>query len=338
MKSKKLLTLALSSALLFGSFAGTGSADASYRNAFKDITEQNVYYDVIHSMAKDKIINGYEDKTFKSNETINRKQAAALVNRAAKLEKVTEFKAPKDLSINNAYYEDIKKLMEAGLLEVDANGNINPNTELTRGEMAKILAIAFDLNPANSSPLIDVSKEVEPYVAALYQAGVTTGYQDGTFKEKQSLTRSNYAVFMYRAMNLDESGVINEEAKGQIAYANSYIGKYGKGEVPMPNKYKGMRPIDQQEIVNKDYDKFVSSMPRGAYKGKMPLSSSSLYTGVVSEISKVSGLSFEDIEKHIEKAAKTGDTIYFKGTNNQEYFLIFGFSSNLVAVGEKHTK
>lgn len=338
MKSKKLLALALSSAVLFGSFAGGNPADASYRNAFKDITEQNVYYDVIHSMAKDKIINGYEDKTFKPNETINRKQAAALVNRAAKLKKVTEFKAPKDLSIKNAYYKDIKKLMEAGLLETDSSGNINPNAPLTRGEMAKILAVAFNLKPASSSPLTDVSKNVEKYVASLYQAGVTTGYPDKTFKENQSLTRSNYAVFMYRAMNLDESGVINEEAKGQIAYANSYIGKYGKGKVPMPNKYKGMERQSHQSIINKQYDEFVSAMPRGAFKMKIGVRSSESYTAVISQISEATGLKFEDVENYIEKAAKTGETVKFKDSNNQEYFLIFGYSTSNIAVGEIHSK
>src|SRR5690606_8670639 len=41
----------------------------------------------------------------------------------------------------------------------------------------------------------------EEYVKALYANGVTTGYEDGTFKPNQSLNRAHYSVFLYRAMN-----------------------------------------------------------------------------------------------------------------------------------------
>lgn len=149
-------------------------AATTYAKTFSDVSKKNVYYDIIHEMAQSGIISGYEDSTFKPNETISRKHAAALISRAIeKLPRTTTFKAPKDLSTNNAYYKDIKKLMEAGLLAVDSKGNINPNKALTRGEMAKILAIAYDLETTGMNPLKDVSKANAKYVSALYNTGVT---------------------------------------------------------------------------------------------------------------------------------------------------------------------
>ncbi|MFP3916238.1 S-layer homology domain-containing protein [Lysinibacillus telephonicus] len=184
--------------------------------SFKDVSSKNVYHDIIVEMANQSIINGYEDGTFRPNQSITRKHASALINRAVDLPETEEFTQPKDLSSKNANYNDIKALIKADLLEVDGKGNINPNAPLTRGEMAKIISVAFNLEGDKNS-LKDVSKGIEPYVSALYENDVTTGYEDGTFREKESLTRSHFAVFMYRAMNIDrDSEVIeaDQETKG----------------------------------------------------------------------------------------------------------------------------
>lgn len=171
--------------------------------SFSDVSTKNPYYDIIHTMTEKGIIKGYENGTFKPNETLSRKHAATLINRAVTLKSVKNVAVPKDLTKSNAYYTDIMALLNAGLIEVDSKGNVNPNKALSRGEMAKILATAFNLKGSKHS-LKDVSKTYDSYVAALYENNVTTGFEDGTFKEKQSLTRSHYAVFMYRAMGLDK--------------------------------------------------------------------------------------------------------------------------------------
>ncbi|MEK5231885.1 S-layer homology domain-containing protein [Lysinibacillus sp. FSL K6-0232] len=182
-------------------------------DAFKDVKISNPYYQMIHEMRDAGIIRGYEDGTFRPNTTISREHAAALVSRALTindltLDKKVEFKQPKDLSTSSPYYDDIKMLIEAGLLKTDAKGNINPKVELKRGEMAKILAVAFNLEVKADYVFQDVKgSEYEEYVKALYSNGVTTGYEDYTFKLDNSLTRVHYVLFMHRAMNLDNDFV-----------------------------------------------------------------------------------------------------------------------------------
>lgn len=171
--------------------------------SFSDVSTKNPYYDIINVMTSKGIIKGYENGMFKPNETLSRKHAATLINRAVTLKPIKNVAVPKDLTKSNAYYTDIMALLNAGLIDVDSKGNVNPNKALSRGEMAKILATAFNLKGTKHS-LKDVSKTYDAYVAALYENSVTTGFEDGTFKEKQSLTRSHYAVFMYRAMGLDK--------------------------------------------------------------------------------------------------------------------------------------
>lgn len=187
-------------------------ANVQVKAPFKDVGKNHPYYDIIHEMRDQGIINGYPDGTFKPNQTISRQHAAVLVARALKvnnlelepLKKVVP--QPKDLPKTHPYHEEIMMLMKAGLLEADRNGNINPNKPLTRGEMAKILATAFQLEVKADYIFEDVvGTGYEEYIKALYSNGVTTGYEDYTFRVDESLTRAHYAVFMYRAMNLDEN-------------------------------------------------------------------------------------------------------------------------------------
>lgn len=174
---------------------------------FSDVPASYPYFLEITEMQGKGIINGYEDGTFKPHQTISRQHAAVLVVRALDinnlpLAKVKAFQQPKDLNTSHPYYNEIKKLMEAGLLELDSKGNINPTKPITRGEMAKILAVAFGLEGNTNVVFQDVKGTgYEEYVKALYANGVTTGYEDGTFKPNQSLNRAHYSVFLYRAMN-----------------------------------------------------------------------------------------------------------------------------------------
>lgn len=201
MLKSKLFVAALATSIVVPAIVIPMEAQAA--KSFSDVSSKNANYDAIHAMTAKGIIKGYENGTFKPNETLTRKHAATLINRAVNLKPVKNVAVPKDLTKSNAYYADLMALLNAGLLEKDAKGNVNPNKALSRGEMAKILATAFNLK-GTKHPLKDVSKNINVYVAALYENGVTTGYEDGTFKEKGSLTRAHYAAFMYRAMGLDK--------------------------------------------------------------------------------------------------------------------------------------
>lgn len=180
---------------------------------FNDIGSKHVYTKQIHEMRKQGIINGYEGNVFKPNDNIQKRHAAALIYRAVEINNLdvkptVKFVQPKDLVKTNPYFDEIKYLMERGLLKADKNGNINPTKSLTRGEMAKILATIFELEVKATYVFGDVKDaDMIDAVQKLYSNGVTTGYDDNTFRENNPLTRAHYAVFMYRAMNIDEDYV-----------------------------------------------------------------------------------------------------------------------------------
>lgn len=179
-------------------------------SSFKDVPKNSPYYDNINEMAGLKIISGYGDGTFRPNEVITRKHAAALVNRARgkTLPQAVKFVKFKDVSEKHANYNDIKALQQAAIFVPDAKGNFNPNQALTRAEMAKVLVMAFDLQvkAVYNFPDVPVGHTFSKYIQAIYSNGITMG-DNGRFLPTDSLTRAHYAVFMHRAMNMDENFV-----------------------------------------------------------------------------------------------------------------------------------
>lgn len=208
--TNKLFLSTLALALVTPAIVAPIPTDAQVKQ-FTDVPNSHPYYQIIQEMQEKNIIHGYPDGTFKPTQTISRQHASVLVMRALEmngleLQKEKTFVQPKDLPSTHPYYTEMKTLIEAGLLEADQNGKIFPDKPLTRGEMAKILAVAFNLKTNTDFAFRDVvNTEFEEYVKALYSNGVTTGYEDGTFKPNESLTRAHYALFMYRSMNKDNT-------------------------------------------------------------------------------------------------------------------------------------
>lgn len=179
---------------------------------FKDVSSKHVYYKEISEMSSKGIIRGYQDGTFKPDEKITRKHAAALLSRALDLKAGNA--TIKDVSKDNSYYNDIQKVVAADLIS-SVDGKFRPNDLMTRGEMSVALMKAYKLNkvitsvPATAATFKDKLGTYTDSVLALYNTNVTTGYEDKTFRVNDPLTRAHYAVFMYRASKVDTSAVVD---------------------------------------------------------------------------------------------------------------------------------
>ncbi|MBB4825026.1 hypothetical protein HNO89_002252 [Sporosarcina luteola] len=205
MKKNKILSMALAAAILVPAIVAPIKAEAEVVSPFKDVSKNSPYYEIIHEMRDRHIISGYENGEFRSTEVITRKHAAALVNRAVKLPVKKKFVAFKDVSPKNAFFNDIKKLQQAGIFEPDAKGKLNPNQPITRAEMAKVLTIAFDLKVKVDLDFMDVPKThpSSKYIQALYSNGITTGNY-GFYEPDKPVTRAHYAVFLYRLLHMND--------------------------------------------------------------------------------------------------------------------------------------
>lgn len=202
---KGLAIVAISCAVLTTPLTGYTAG-----KTFSDVPASHPYYDMISDMTTQGIISGYEDGTFKPNEYITRQHAALLINNAVLLPKTIPFEGFPDVYTNHPYFLAMRSLQTAVKLSTDEHGNFQPEKPLTRGEMAKIIVTAF---PNNFGGRVNYyfsdtkDTEYDHYVQLLYSNGITAGYEDGTFKPEEPLTRAHFALFMHRANNVDKNFV-----------------------------------------------------------------------------------------------------------------------------------
>ncbi len=99
--------------------------------------------------------------------------------------------------------EAIDVLQTVGIMVGDENGNFNPDQNVTRNEMAVIMANLMEYNVAtykDTSPFTDVPSWAEPYVAACWTNGITAGYSDTIYGGSDTVTTAQAALMLMKAL------------------------------------------------------------------------------------------------------------------------------------------
>ncbi|PID23973.1 C40 family peptidase [Sporosarcina sp. P7] len=108
----------------------------------------------------------------------------------------------KDVDESNPHYKAISAVAEANIFSGDA-GNFNPNKELTRAQMAKVLVGAFELRGSAIANFSDVPSGhwATEYINILFYHEITTGYLDGTFGLSDKVSVGQLNKFIDRINN-----------------------------------------------------------------------------------------------------------------------------------------
>ncbi|MFB5662202.1 NlpC/P60 family protein [Alteribacillus sp. HJP-4] len=183
-------------------FDSVSSAEAA---AFSDVREDYWAVDEIEFLADEGIIKGYDDDTFRPNQSVKRSQAASMIIKALNLETDGRPDPPfTDISPSFSGYEHAATVYDEGII-TGRNGEYIGNAKMTRGQMALILDRSFDYNRAEAAnDFRDVREGTTfyPAVQTIAAAGVTTGYtEDNTFRPNNDTTRAQFSVFVARTLN-----------------------------------------------------------------------------------------------------------------------------------------
>ena len=114
----------------------------------------------------------------------------------------------------------INYLYEKGIISGDGDGTFAPSRGVTRPEMAKMLVTLAEYAPSeNGVPFYDVAADAwyRPYVAAAYENGVISGYEDGSFGVQEGITRQEAAALIYRMIRRAEKA---EPAKNPTLFSD----------------------------------------------------------------------------------------------------------------------
>lgn len=179
---------------------------ASAASPFSDVSEDHPHFKGISTLYTTGAIQGYDDGTYKPSQAVTRGQVAKILVNALQLATGDNTSAKKqnfkDLNKSSEYYESIIKLTALGVVKGYDDNTFRPNENVTRGQMAIMIARALDLNAKGTSPFKDVP-EGSSYanaVTALYEAGISKGISATEYGVNDKVTRGQLATFIVNAL------------------------------------------------------------------------------------------------------------------------------------------
>lgn len=146
----------------------------------------------------------------------------------------------------------INSMYARGILSGKTATEFAPNDNVTRAEFAKIVVKAFGLEDSGAavSSFSDVNAGdwYYEYVAAAYNKGIITGYNDGRFGVSDNITRQDMAVIIYRAAQAAGKSIKDVNAEINFADAGSIAG-YAKEAVTALQKGGVINGVSDTEFA-----------------------------------------------------------------------------------------
>lgn len=168
------------------------------------------YEEPVKALAEKGIVKGTNEGLFKPYTKITRAEAAVIVARALGLEeagKEIEENPFKDVREDFFARDAIVALADKGIINGFDAETFGPNENITRGQMAKIIAVAYELELGDGkTDFSDVAETgtFAKYIDAVTENGIAQGYANGAFGISDDILRGDFAVMIYKAENLDK--------------------------------------------------------------------------------------------------------------------------------------
>jgi lactocepin len=174
---------------------------------YKDVSSSHWAFEEINTLSVMGILTGGTSTMFEPAKDVTRLDAAKMMVRALGLS-TSNLPAPKYSDISKLKksdpegYKAIAALTDEGLMS-GSKGKFNPQGSLTRGELAKLLVQAFELEGSASQTFKDVKKGslFAPYVSIAVSNHVMNPYKDGSFNVSKKVTRADFALYLARVLD-----------------------------------------------------------------------------------------------------------------------------------------
>jgi len=155
------------------------------------------------------IVSGYPNGTFKPKSTVTRAEFAVMLMNMLKPQ--TEAKTPLTFTdsakIGAWAQSSVAQAVQAGYIKGNADGTFRPNAEITRAEIAAILAKVLD-QPADSAAVNgfadheDIPAWAKSSVALVKQQGIMQGNSENKFAPNDSATRAEAVTVLLKLFDL----------------------------------------------------------------------------------------------------------------------------------------
>ncbi|MEC2071316.1 S-layer homology domain-containing protein [Alkalihalophilus marmarensis] len=221
------------------------------QSPFNDVPEHHWGIEEIGFLAEEGIVAGTGGGNFSPQAPVTRAQVAVMLVRALNLggEAATQ-PSYNDVDETTFGYHAISVLTDRGVF---ADGEaFYPMRSITRAEMARVIAEAFQLTGQNEYQFADVERNhwAAPSVRAIAKNGVMAGNTNAQFLPSQPMTRAEFSASLARAINEDykiDADSIIEESIIRVAKTNveklEEIFRSPELHGPPRAQYSAVRPV-----------------------------------------------------------------------------------------------
>lgn len=226
MKTKKILSTIMAVLILLTQTAFAKDY-SDYPQKFWDVSKDHWAYVYISELTDKNVISGYEDGSFKPEETVSRAEWSKMLVVASGKQPITlenNKSYAVDYNSNDWYYGYINSVISyMNFYNDDGNFYFKPNQSASREDVTVSLVKLKGYNVDNVdysyiSKFKDsnsVSNDLKKYIAVAIEKGLITGFEDNTFRGQDTLTRAEAATLLCRAFQL---GNDNKTTKSNSVY------------------------------------------------------------------------------------------------------------------------
>ena len=166
-------------------------------DAFTHLT-RSVHAPGIRDLAGRGVVGGFDDGTYRPGEQVSRGQLATFLARAGEYEP-DGTNDPSDVPAGSTHGQAVRAVLDNGIATGYADGTYRPAPAVTRGQTATLLKRALDLPVPDACAIPDARGVHRDGICAVVDAGIASGFDDGTYRPDQAVTRGQMATLVARA-------------------------------------------------------------------------------------------------------------------------------------------
>jgi len=204
-----LIALTMSTFITPLAMAVTAAATAS----FPDVPADSVNFGAIEYLKAKGVVSGYDDKTFRPDQTINRAEAMKMVLLASGKagDSATVLPFP-DVKKDDWFYQYVAKGYDLGIIRGYDDGSFKPGNNINVAESLKVILLSFsETVPASvvTAPYTDVPTDswYATYATICKTKQLIWPLDDGKLHGERQITRGEFAQIIYRLMYIKENNL-----------------------------------------------------------------------------------------------------------------------------------
>lgn len=227
---KKMISAILAVILLMTQITVFAKDYSDYPQRFWDVPKDHWAFGYISELVDKGVLNGYEDGSFRPDDTVTRAEWAKIMVLAAGLPPVYGFETP-DRYFDSHFWDMhdhwANPYVNAAedYLSAYGDGSFKPDQAAVREDVtvSMVKLKGYDVSKVDYSYLSrfsdinSISNSLKAYVAVAVEKELIDGFEDGTFRGQDTLTRAEAATLLWRAFQYGNDNKVVDTPTSTLA-------------------------------------------------------------------------------------------------------------------------